>query len=227
MRNSDDIFSSLGGSFFKYLIDSSDDKNKSAQTRLILVALALLAFVGVEAVKVIYRTNFGSKGLSLFRVILSAIAFGILAFAAFGMGTVYDADAQAFGSQTSFMLTAGFYALLTAYVLTKGIMAKVKPATNVIHEQYRGDSTLLSFLMRDGWSQAKVQNLAETLLTLALGAFLTAVNPLWGIPLAFCAISVWLHLLMEAIFGVSQVRDVLAERGYQMSKEAEYAEAKH
>lgn len=227
MKNSDDVFESLGGSFFKYLIDSTDDKNKSAQMRLMLVAMAILAFVGVEAVKVIFRNNFGSKGLSLFRVILSAIAFGVITGVSYTMWMENSSDMREFGSPMSFIMTACFYALLTIFVLVKGIVQKTKKPNDEVHPQYRGDSVLLGFLMKEGWSQAKVQNLGEPLLTLALGIFLSAVNLIWGIPIIFCAISVWLHLIMEAIFGVSQVRDVLAERGYQMSKDAGFTEAKH
>lgn len=226
MKNTDDVFESLSGSFFKYLIDSSDDKNKSAQMRLMLVALAILAFVGVEAVKVIFRSNFGSKGLSLFKVILSAIAFGVISGVCYSIWKDNPSDMSEVGSPRSFILTAGFYAVFAVFILVKGIMQKTKP-NDEVHPQYRGDSTLLGFLMKDGWSQAKVQNLAEPLLILALGAFLSAVNLFWGIPLVFCAISVWLHMIMEAVFGVSQVRDVLAEKGYQISRDTGFTEAKH
>lgn len=221
MRNSDDVFDSLSGSFFKYLIDSEDDKNKSAQTRLMLVAIAILAFVGVEAVKVVFRKNFGSKGLSLFRVILSAVAFILLAWLALEM--MADPDAAEVGTQASFKYAAGFYVLFALYILVKGIIEKVKPNSSV-HAQYRGDSILLGFLMKAGWSQAKVQNLAEPLFTFAIGLFLSAVNPIWGLPIVFCAISVWLHLIMEAVFGISQVRDVLAEKGYQASQKSQFNE---
>lgn len=45
MQNTDDIFESLGGIFFKNLIDSTNEKNSAAQTRLILAGIALLTFV--------------------------------------------------------------------------------------------------------------------------------------------------------------------------------------
>ncbi len=225
MRNSDDVFESLGGSFFKYLIESTNKGNNTAAIRLALVICALLAFVGVEAIKIIFRNNFGSKGLNLFRVILSSIAFGIIAGTTFAF--LHDAAPEKvidFGGPSSFMMGGGFYIFLSIYVLVKGIIEKRKP-NNQLHPQYRGDSILLGFLMKGGWSQAKVQNLAEPIFTFSIGVLFLAINPIWGLPLIFCAISVWLHLVMEAVFGISKVRDVLAEKGHQISQHTQFFEA--
>lgn len=226
MKNTDDVFESLNGSLFKYLIDSTDERNKSAQIRLMLVALAILAFIGVETVKVIFRSNFGSKGLNLFKVILSVIAFGVISGVCYTIWADNSPEMRGVGSPLSFKATAYFYAVLAIYILFQGIIQKYR-SNDKVHPQYRGDSILLGFLMKDGWSQAKIQNLAEPLLILALGAFLLVFNLYLGIPLIFCAVSVWLHMIMEAIFGVSQVRDILAEKGYQVSRNIEFTEVKH
>lgn len=230
MKNSDDIFDSLGGSFFKYLIDSTDEKNKSAQTRLLLFGLGILAFVGVEAVKVVFRKNFGSKGLSLTKIILSSIVFGGLAWFSYNYWQNPDEISSDMGSEISFEIATFFYGFLGVFILIRGIIQKAKPNEKV-HYNYRGDSGLLGFLVKDGWSQAKVQNFAEPLFVLALGVFLSAVNLVLGVPLMFCAVSVWLHMLMESIFGVSQIRDKLAEKGYNngklKSKESSFTEVKN
>ena len=227
MQNTDDIFESLGGIFFKNLIDSTNEKNSAAQTRLILAGIALLTFVGAEAVKILFRNNFGSKGINLLRAFLCLVGFGLISAGCIAAWFQSDSpDLEQIGSPKSFLLAGIFYAILGIYVFAKAIVQKAR-AKDLVHPQYRGDSYLLSFLMKSGWSQAKVQNLAEPLLTLAIGIFPTPVNLLWGIPLLFCALSVWLHQLFELIFGVSHVRDVLAERGYQISRENGFSEVKH
>lgn len=213
MRDNDQLFNQLGGSFFRYLIDSTDDKNKGAQTRLMLVAIGLLAFVGVEAVKVVFRKNFGTNGISILKLVIASIAFGLISFAAFGIYGSESIEDSEFGSQDSFLYMAIFYAFFTIYILFKGVTEKGR-ANNNVHENYRGDSSILGFLIKEGWTQAKVQNLAEPLFTLALGVFLMAINIFWGLPLIFCAISVWLNLLIESFLGLDKVRDTLSNMGY-------------
>lgn len=227
MRNSEDVFQGLSMSFFRLLVESTNKHNHSAHIRLLLVICAVLVFVGVEAVKIVFRTNFGSKGLSLFRSILSSIAFGVIAYLAYegSRGGIREIDE--FGSPHSFVIVMIFYGILSIYILSKSILQKIKKPNPKIHPNYRGESTLLAFLIGSGWSPAKVQNFGEPLLTLAFGVFVMAINLLWGIPLVFCAISVWLHLWMETKLGLGEVRDVLAERGHTISREGKFAEVKN
>lgn len=227
MKNTDDIFENLGGIFFRNLIESSNEKNEAAHLRFMLAGLALLTFVGAEAVKLVFRTNFGSKGVSILRAFLCLLAFGLIATAAFAAWHQGPTESsEQIGSEASFFAMGVFYGALGLYVFIKAIVQKVR-AKDTVHAQYRGDSYLLSSLMESGWTQARVQNLAEPLLTLALGVFLTAFNLVWGLPLLFCAISVWLHQLLELVFGVSHVRDMLAEHGYRMSAQGGFSEVKH
>lgn len=224
MKNSEDVFKNLSGSLFRYAIESTNERNNSAVFRLLLVLIGIFSFIGVEAVKVIYRSNFGKNGLSLFRAILSSILFAVIAYLSIIASNGNFDSLSKLGSKPTFQVTAIFYGFLSLYILVKSFYQKLKPNEN-IHPNYRGDSTILGFLMKSSLSQASVQNFAEPLSMLALGIFFSAVNFLWGLPLVFCAISVWLHLLMESFMGLSSIRDTLAEKGYAQSKEGSFSEA--
>jgi len=225
MRTSDEVFNNLGGAFFRYAEETGDPTKNSAEIRLAVVALGILVIVGHEAIKIIFRRNFGSEGLSMTKLIIAALAFGIISYSSY---SIYEAESDFMqaNSLNSDIITSIFYTFLAIYILVKGFTQKAKP-NDGFHTQYRGDSTLLSFLVKGGWSPAKVQNQAEPLLTLALGVFLSAINLLWGLPLIFCAVSVWLHSVLESIMGLSKVRDTLAEQGYSKSQQDRFSEAKH
>lgn len=227
MRNSEDVFQSLGGSFFRYGIDALDKRNKGAQLRFFLVSLALLTYVGVEIVKLVFRDNFGSKGISPIRVILSVIALFTIAGVSLIMTFGSKQDFEGInGNPAEFFVIFIFYLSMAIYISLKALRAYKHP-NDKIHPNYRGDSTILTFLMNDGWSQAKVQNLAEPLLVMALGIFFSIVNVVWGFPLICCAISVWLHMILEYFMGISSVRDILAQKGYNQTRPGEFSEANY
>lgn len=221
----DQLFSQLGRSFWKYafeaIVDSKNDRNSNVA---ILLALALLAYSGVESVNLIFRTNFGNKGVNVYRLILSVLSFTVVTVFAFKNYFNFNQDSMAIGSESSFLATGIFYILLILYILIKGIRSFFQKSTNVIHERYRGDSQLLGFLIKGNWSPSLVQNLAEPLLLLSIGFFLLPINSLWGLPLMFCAISSWIHLLMESIMSVVGIRNILADKGYVHSKNKTFSE---
>lgn len=221
----DQIFNTLGKSFGKYAFEGLvDSKNERATNVAVLLALALLAYAGVEAVNLMFRKNFGKKGVNVYRLLLSSLAFVVIAVVAFNYYFDYTPDSMYMGSKSSFLATGIFYILLTVFILIKGITALSQQSDHAIHERYRGDSALLGFLAKGSWNPALVQNLGEPLLLLSFGFFLMPINLLWGIPLMFCAISSWLHLLMETIMGVLGVRNLLSNKGYVHSKNKTFSE---
>lgn len=227
----DDQFTPLTFSFFKNFLkalEESDSKDKNGfkvvYIYVLLGAIALLTYVGVDVVKIIFRKNFGRKGFNLFKVILGAIAFGAIAWVNFDFSTSENPTMGDISFSPSVLfITAIFYGIVTLYLLAKGIMEKMRNV-KTIHEAYRGDSIYFDFLVNEGWSPAKVQNVAEPLTLLGLGVFLSAVNPFWGVPLIFCALSVWVYLLFEKFYGISHVRDILANQGYKRNSYEDYAE---
>ncbi len=226
MKNTDDLFNNFVAHGARNLIDSTDDKNTAAQTRLMLTLLGILAFVGIEAVKVVFRKNFGRKGISMVRIVLCSLIFAFIAASAFNTwseGQTGDMDEA--GNHASFLAVTVFYSILAFFVLVKGIIEKVKAVrSTTVNPYYRGESSLLNFLVKEGWSQNRVQNLAEPLLALGMGVFLASVNLMWGLPLMFCAASVWCYALVEVLFGSSHVTETLQEKGHKQGQNNEFSQ---
>ncbi len=211
MKNDDDIFKGLVGQALKTAPDATNEKNNSAIIRLSLAILGILAYLGVEAIKVTFRSNFGREGMNLFKVILSSLVFGVISYCAFNFE---EFDLVGLGTPLSFKVTGFFYALWAVFVLLKGFYENSKAqATTHFPPHYQGDSNLLGFLVDDNWSQSRVQAIAEPLLTFGLGVFLSAVNLVWGLPIVFCAISVWIHQAVDSRRGADRVGDVIQQKG--------------
>ena len=218
MNNSDGLFDML----FRMVLKNTFNPNKSnpkddrADNELMLAALGLLAFVGADAMKVVFRENFGNRGLNLFRVILSFIAFMIIACIGYHFSNPEVEINPQFGTHKTFLIASFFYAFLGFYVLIKGIRHKKASGGLNLHPEYKGDSRLLASLITSGgWSQQNVQSWAEPLLTLAFGGFLAAFNLLWGLPIVFCALSIWGYQIMEYLFGHNPVNEKVQQHGYQ------------
>ena len=220
MHNSNDLFGLLLRIILKNTFNpnhSGNPNDKKAENELTLAAIGILAFVGADAMKVIFRANFGSQGLSLFRVVLAFIAFlmvaasGIICFG----DPEFDLDPR-LGSHESYIIVSIFYVFLAFYVLIKGIKHKKGSSTLNIHPDYAGDSILLSGLIKkDGWSQRSVQNWAEPFFILTLGGLLTAINFMWGIPIIFCALSIWAHQIAGYVLGWDTVSKKMQQHGYR------------
>lgn len=197
MENRDEFFNKLGGQLGADFVRRADPV---AASRITWVLLAMLAFVGEEAVQVLFRKNFGPGGLSALRVIVCFILFEIIAVIFFLFGAFADKSLDVVGTHASFICAGIFYVVLGFVVLMKGLKGIAKAKNSDRPYKFAGESAMLSFLVKDGWSQSKTQNLAEPVLTLAIGIFFSFVNILWGIPVIYCALSVWACKVMDAIF---------------------------
>lgn len=200
MGNSDNLFNGLVGQAINKAIDSTDEKNKSAQIRLFLAVAGILLFVGVEAVKVVFRKNFGVKGINIFRLVL---CFGC--FLALGIGLIVAAGESSLDtnwfSSSSFLISGAFYIIVAVYILRKGIIGRMRAVKSQNFSDFTGESDLLSTLATDyGWSDNKIKYLGEPLYTLLIGFAFIFYNPIASIPFIFCAISVWAHAALEFLF---------------------------
>ena len=229
MKQTDDVFESLNWSIFRLLPDLFEDNGGKGPRNAVLIKFLffvaiILLFVGDEAVKLIFRKGFGSKGVHWWKVLLCILTFGAIGYYSLEIGTnEYESTSVAdMGSQYSFLITGVFYYLLAAWLFYKGFLQRRNRSAE---KYYRGDSILLAFLIGKGWnwSQAQVQNLAEPLMLFCTGALFSAANLVLGIPLMFCALSSGLTYLVENLTGVSRVRDTLAQRGRQTSEKDEYS----
>lgn len=179
--------------------NGSNKPDPNSQMRTQLFAFGILAFIGEEAVQVVFRKNFGAKGLSRWRIVLCFILFELIAITCFVTSQIKDALPIA--SPASSILSGFFYLILGIYVIRKGWSDWKEAQNNTqVHPHFAGESNLLSFLLKDGWSQSKVQYLAEPILVIAIGVLFCGINPFWGVPLIYCGISVWVCAVVEAIF---------------------------
>ena len=235
MKQSEDIFSTLVRMLVKNVVlpDEKEGKNSSKQENLILLLLlAVLAFVGSEAVKVIFRNNFGRGALNGFKIILCSLIFWVIAYFAFSYSTeLGHAEPKGenieIGYPKTFFFTSIFYLILGFFVLIKGFMNIAKSSRNPqINPLYKGDSYLLEFLLNTGRSQKGVQNLEEPFSVLSIGVFFSGFNYLLGLPLVFCAISVWGYQIFEAVSGHNDIDKIITEKGYNQQQAEQFSEIK-
>lgn len=225
---SDDVFEQLSGSFFNNSFKSiTNNKDNASKVRMIVFAIVLLTYVGVEAVRIIFRSNFGRKGIGIWQFIISIIVFVAITVFSYNSYSSFDNYMADYGSETSFFYTAIFYFGLSIFLLVKGIVEIRKKGKTTKSDSYRGDSILLGFLSESGWNQAKIQNLAEPLLVLAIGVSLSPINLLLGLPLIISAISVWVHYLYDYLRGLLDARNELSNRrGYLEPNKKTFSRAK-
>ena len=80
MQHPNELVKSLGGMAVEktaksIFMDDKDPRKKSMQNEIMLILLVLLLFVGAEGMKILLRTNFGSKSISMLRIGLCALIF--------------------------------------------------------------------------------------------------------------------------------------------------------
>jgi hypothetical protein len=157
-------------------------------------------------------------------LVLSVIAFGGVSFFAFYLFNDYPLDYRTWGEQISFLYVGVFYASLALFFLIKGIREK-QSNNDTYQPVYRGDSSVLGFLIPAGLSQNFVQTLIEPLFLLIIGASCLSFNKLLGLPLIACSLSYWLFFFGEMLMGLGYARSVLANKGHAYSKNRKFSKA--
>lgn len=222
MENRFELFSKFSKGLLSYFLESffgSGSKDKESNFLVLLailicfsIFLALL-YAGAEVVFLLTRTNFGTKGVKKVRAVLGSLVFLGLAFLCYRFNQDYYGIAIEIGSELSFLLASVSFLLIGIVVLFKAMTIGGKDDNDVIHSAYRGDSWLLGGLVKEKWQQSNIQDFAEPVLFLAIGAYLFSFNYVWGVPFIFCAISCWFHLAIEAVFGFFKDRKALSNEG--------------
>jgi len=215
MSNSNNLFNGLVGKAINEGINSTNEKNTSAQVRLVLALTGILFFVGAEAVKVFFRKDFGRKGINLIQLFISCLCFlglGIVCTGHYLFPEKGDLNIGISVSETSYLVTGVFYITLSIYLLRKGIIEFAKAKTSQANIDFKGETDVLKILESKGWSQNKIRYLGEPGYTLLLALVLFLYNPIGSIPLAVCAISVWGHAVMEFLFLQNPFQPDLAQQ---------------
>lgn len=219
--------SSLENEFFSQLTkqalrdSNAPMEDTKASDRFTWALIGILAFVGVEAVKVTFSNDFKKRGVNTIRLFVCAACFIALAALAFYLHGKPIQETAKYGLAGSFIPVAIFHIFFATFILVKGfkgirkaeepvisipLLDKHFPAINYGNKgnsktaRHRGDSHLLSFLLKDGWSEDAIRYFAEPVTFIAIGTGLSFINLLWGLPIVFCGLSVWIHQIMKLIF---------------------------
>jgi len=151
---------------------------------VVFCLLIILAYAGVETVKLLLRKGFGKKGVSISKAVISSIVFFVLAGYSYTYYSAYPSYVADYGSQASFLYASVVFLLVGLVVFLRAVMVQIKNS-QVIDPIYRGNSNIFGFLIKDGWSPSLVQDLAEPLFFLSIGVYLLSFNFIWGAPFIF------------------------------------------
>jgi hypothetical protein len=212
MNDSEDLYDNLSRGFVKdtgkhiFTNNSTTKEGISVEDKMLLGLLGILLFAGAEAVKIVFRRNFGRRGVHLGRIIISFLAFigiSIIAFSAMNSQTEF---ATSTGSSDAHFITGMLYIVFALYILVQGNQVQRIAKNSTKLSEHTGDSYLLGFLSRDKWSQDTIQIFFEPFTVLAIGIFFCFFDLIGGIPIIFCAISIWGNLLIRWLFTPSSIK---------------------
>ncbi|OLY95601.1 hypothetical protein SAMN05444008_1307 [Cnuella takakiae] len=207
-------------------INSPVEVDRHLSRLLYLSVVAIFAFVGVEPMKVIYRKNFGYGGINPLCLAVSCFLFLILGLISIGVaiGGVFSPsktdDAAMFyqteGGSIAFMLIGLLYIWIAKYAFSKGWKDYKLSKKSTKPLGYLGDSVLLEPLRKEGWSQERIQWVAEPLATILIGICICLFNIFGGIPIIICGLSLWVYSIIDYFF----LRDDLSDTVERMKRQA-------
>jgi hypothetical protein len=201
-----------------------DNEAAKASSTFQLLLLGILLFVGADAMKVLFRTNFGSKSISLLRIGIASLIFFLwgvicLAIAMF----IKNQRAIDFfllnGGQPALYIIAVFYFVLSFSVFRIGSVERSisKQSERFIYDP--GISLLFGYLVSAGFSELKVQMMVEPFFIFSVGIALSCINLFLGVPIVICGISLLAYELYEKYFlGTDHIYQTLKNKGFQQDK---------
>lgn len=178
-------------------------------TAMFLFVVAFL-FVGVEALKILFRRNFSSETVSIGQIIIASLAF-------MGWGYLcFHLEDQGSNNETYVGLTTvgWFYLIFGFIVLARGIFEWQK-SYDKKNGTLLGESMLLGFLKNSWWNEYRLKMIAEPLTVFAIALPLTAMNFYLGTPLVFCGIS---QIIFNLIFAIKRVEEIPDNSGSSINQ---------
>lgn len=182
-------------------LGSFDSRGEAPPGRIVIAIFLLLIaflFVGVEALKVLFRKNFSREAVSVVQIIIAGAAF-------FGWGWLcFSLKEDNLELEDVFGFAGWFYIALSVLVLVRGVFEWQKSYSKKLKGTILGESTILGFLKNSWWTEYRILMIAEPLTVFAIALPLVAVNFYLGIPLVFCGIS---QVIFNLIFSIRVVEE--------------------
>lgn len=188
-------------------------KKIKAAIYLGLAALIVLLFMGAEAVRALFRKNYGvsgERGARALFVFALFTATSVLAF--YAMIIVDDKEIPEWflflqGSDMH-LITGVLYSALALHVLIKTIRYWIRTAQDKISPFDEGVSILAKYSKFRSWTKRDLFCKAEPLITIAIGFIYGVFDIIGGIPLIFCGLSVWGNELYQSVKGYEIKKDM-------------------
>ncbi len=189
-------------------VNASNPNSDASKIRFLFALIGAVFFLGNDAVKIVFRRDFGVDKIALIRFVVLSIVlfmFGLSCKGFYDDHTFDNLSDYAFSySENSFIPTAIFYVVLSFYILYKGIRHYSNSQKEYIDADDEGEPGILSFLNQNyGWSEEVIQYFAEPFYVLFIGGIFFFYNPIGAIPFGICAISVWGFQLIKLLFSIS------------------------
>lgn len=182
------------------LLGSFTDSKDPNWGRIIISAFLLciaFLFIGVEALKVIFRRNFIKNEVNIIVIILAAFAFWGWAWLCFS-----QQESENYRDIKDNLTVAGWlYIFIGLIVLARGAYEWNK-SNKSNSGTILGESILLGFLKNSWWDEYRLKLFAEPLAVFAIALPLVAVNYYLGIPLLFCGVS---QIIFNFIFAIKRI----------------------
>lgn len=233
MRDNNKDFQNLGAMGVEKFVNASfgndKDPNKGKDEMLMMIiATAMILFVGAEGMRVLLRTNFGRSSISRLRIGLFSLVFYLLGIVP--LVIIFNFLAQIMNGEevipvASFTVISGCLVLLTGTAIywtmatlawKAGLKERDLSYQSQAYPMYGGDSILFGYLIKRGVSKNVVQCLIEPAFVSAIGFFLSGIYI--GIPIFLCGISLFLYQCYEYYkLRNSPIEQTLYSKGFSQS----------
>lgn len=196
----------------KYAIEYCSGSNEAARRKLILSFAEFTILIVSKVLPVLFRKNLIISVVDLVKLIICSLAFMVVGGYSISLTNDFEKLIGVIHYSTGVLFTLlGFHMLLKSISYFKIRNKPVLQFTN------QGTSTLLKFLIKKERDKNIVQHLAEPLLILTLGFFISSFNLVPGIALMVCAASYWLNMLRMKIFGNKSLQQKATHMNSQLN----------
>lgn len=185
----------------EFLGSFTDSKDPNWGRLIIAIFLLLIAFLflGIEALKVIFRGTFIKGEANVIPIILASFAF--LGWSWLCFSQIGEVNSE---RKNSLTFAGWLYLAISLIVLARGVYEWDKSNNRKKSGTILGESILLGFLKNSWWNEYRLKMFAEPLTVFAFALPLLMVDFYLGVPLVFCGIS---QVVFNVIFTIKQIEE--------------------